>query len=96
MVPEVAVMLLVCGEVTVSAVARPCVPAVLLMVAADVLEEVHCTWVVTSDDVPSLKLPLAVNCWVGAAELTLAVPGVTAMLTKLARVTFKEAVPLMP
>ncbi len=57
--PEVAVMLTVPG---INPVARPCKPGELLIVAMLVLEDPHVTWEVTVFCVPSLKLPVAVNC----------------------------------
>ena len=59
MLPEVALM--VVGPAA-TAVARPCVPGELLMVAAPVAEELQVTEVVKLRELLSLKCPIAVNC----------------------------------
>lgn len=76
------------------------VPAVLAnpvveMVATFMSEEVHATWVVRSSVVPSLKLPVAVNC----SELPrpkLGLLGVIVMDVRVALVTVSDAVPTCP
>jgi hypothetical protein len=45
-------------------VANPLVPGVLLMVATDVFDETHVTDAVKSCRLPSLNVPVAVNCCV--------------------------------
>src|SRR5262249_61331522 len=59
--PEVALMVVVPAA---TAVARPWVPLVLLMVAVPVTDEAHVTDVVRFWVLPSLNVPVAVNCWV--------------------------------
>jgi len=71
--PDVAEML----ELPVAMqVVKPALPVALLVDATEILDEAHCTMPVTSWVLPSLKVPLAVNCWmlptgaVGFAGLT--------------------------
>ena len=59
--PEVAVMVTVPG---INPVARPCNPGELLIVGILVLDDPHVTCEVRAFCVLSLKLPVAVNCWV--------------------------------
>ena len=49
-------------------VANPFVPAALLIVATAVLDETHVTDVVKSCRVPSVNIPVAVNCCVVMPE----------------------------
>src|SRR5580765_4337287 len=60
-VPEVALIVVV---PVATPVARPWVPLVLLIVATPVSDEAHVTDVVRFWVLPSLKVPVAVNCWV--------------------------------
>ena len=89
MPPEAAVMVVVPAA---PAVARPWDPAVLLMTAAAVFEDVQVTafvifWVVASE-----KVPVAINCC--EVPLTIvASDGVTAMETSVARFTFRPPEP---
>ena len=83
--PEVA-------RIAVLPVATPVASPVLLIVAAAVLVEVHVTTVVRFWLLPSLKIPIAVNCGVAPVvieELT----GVTAIDTKTDAVTVRPVVP---
>ena len=59
---------------------RPCDPAVSLTVATVPLEELQYAEAVISCVLLSLKVPVAVNCWVEPAAIE-AVDGVTAMET---------------
>src|SRR5947199_10855308 len=59
--PEVALIVV---EPVPTAVARPWLPVVLLMVATAVTDEAQVTEVVRSRVLPSLKVPVAVNCCV--------------------------------
>lgn len=70
---------------------KPCA----LMVAAAALDDVQMTVVVMSCVLLSLKLPVAVNCFVVPTAM-LEFAGVTAMDTKAAEVTITDAVPLIP
>src|SRR5690242_12738394 len=71
--------------------ARPCA----LMVAAAALDDVHVTVVVMSCVLLSLKVPMAVNCFVVPTAM-LEFAGVTAIETRVAEVTVRVAVPLIP
>src|SRR5688572_2366329 len=74
--------------------ARPWLPAALLIVATPVFAELQVTLVVRSAFEPSLKVPVAVNCWVlpsGSEGLT----GVTASEVSTAAVTVNEVDPAM-
>jgi hypothetical protein len=62
------------------------------MVATFALEDVQVTWVVRFSVVPSLKFPMAVNCW-EPPRATLASLGVTVMEVRAALVTVNDAVP---
>ena len=57
--PEVALMLVV---PVATPVARPWLPLVLLIVATPVIDDAHVTDVVRFWVLPSLKVPVAVNC----------------------------------
>ena len=65
--PKVAVMVVVPAA---TAVACPCSPAALLMVATDVVDDAHITIAVMLLDDSSAYVPVAVNCGLvpGAAE----------------------------
>ena len=80
-VPEVAVMVVVPAA---RAMARP----LLLTVATDVLDELQVTETVMSWIVPSENVPVAVNCWVDATDMS-GLAGVTAMADKVAELTVK-------
>ena len=60
------------------AVARPCDPAALEMVATEVFAEAQVTWVVRSCVELSEYVPVAVNCWVSPTG-TFGLAGVTAI-----------------
>src|SRR5437667_1903800 len=77
--PKVAVIVVVPAATDV---ARPCDPPALLIVATAVLDELQVTWVVRSCVVLSLKVPVAVNCWV----VPIGIPGVVGVTVIEARV----------
>src|SRR5206468_1456400 len=85
--PEVAVIVVVPAATDV---ARPCDPPALLIVATAVLDELQVTWVVRSCVVVSLKVPVAVNCWVNPSGRP-GLVGVTAIETRVALVTVTVA-----
>lgn len=89
--PEVAVMAVVpCAIVF----ARPGVAELVLMVATAGVPELHCTVPVMFCVVPSLKVPVAVNCCVtpwGREGMA----GVTAIETRAAEVTVAVAEPVI-
>ena len=60
----------------------------MLIVATDVVSELHCTVVVRFCEVPSVKVPVAVNCCVVPAGIE-GIAGVTAMETRVAGVTVR-------
>jgi hypothetical protein len=64
----------------------------LLITATPVLLEVHVANVVSTCELPSLKDPVAVNCWL-FPEVIVALAGVTAIAVRLALVTVKVIVP---
>jgi hypothetical protein len=76
------------------------VPAVLakpvaFMVATFTLDEDQVTWPVRCSVEPSLKLPVAANCW-NVPRAMSALLGVTASEVKVALVTVSDAVPTCP
>jgi len=75
-------------------VASPWLPAVLLTVATVPSEELQWTVAVTSCVLLSLKVPVAVNCWVVPDGME-AVAGATVMATSAAALTVKVAEPLV-
>ena len=78
-----------------AAVATPCVPAALEIVATVVLEDAHVTEAVTARVEPSLYVPVAMNaCVVPLAMLVVA--GVMATLRRTPAVTLSAALPAMP
>src|SRR5580693_2661561 len=87
MLPEIAVILVV---PVACAVARP----LLLSVATLVLDEFHVTSPVISVVVPSVNVPIALNCSVPSASIE-ALFGVTAIDARFAIVTVTLVVPLM-
>jgi hypothetical protein len=80
--PEVAVIVAVPAF---TLVASPICLSALLMVATDGESLVHCTVLVTSCVLPSVKVPVAVNCSV-VPEGMLGIAGVTAIDTSAAGV----------
>src|SRR5207245_10552326 len=82
--PTVAVVVM--GLPAATDVAKPCEPPALLIVATAVLDELQVTWVVRSCVVLSLKVPVAVNCWVVPFAM-LGFVGVTAIEERVAFVT---------
>jgi hypothetical protein len=76
--PELALMMVV---PVWELVAMPCAPELLLMVATDVLEEVHVTDEVTFCVLPSLKVAVAENPKLVPSAIEGA-PGMTAMETR--------------
>jgi hypothetical protein len=89
--PDVAVIVVV---PTPALVAKPLLPGVLLIVATVADDELHCTVVVISWVLPSVKVPVAVNCC-AVPRGTLGVAGVTAIETRAAGVTFTLVEPVM-
>jgi len=75
------------------AVANPCEPVVLLIMATFVFEEDHVAEDVMSCKLPSVKVPVAKNCWVPALVeiMIVAVSGVTTIDTSCRGVTVKVA-----
>ncbi|HEV2717748.1 MAG TPA: hypothetical protein VGU64_20950, partial [Terriglobales bacterium] len=67
----------------------------MLIVAAAALEELHRTDAVISWVLLSLKVPVAVNCLVVPTAI-LEFAGVTAIKTKVAALTLREALPVTP
>ena len=84
-VPWVAVMAVVPAE---TAVARP----LLVMVAANVFNELQATDMVISWVVPSENVPVAANCWVDPTEM-IGLVGVTAMEDTVEDVTVRVVLP---
>jgi hypothetical protein len=91
MVPEVAVML---ALPVPTLVANPCVGTVLLIVPVVVVSDDHVTIPLRFCVLPSVNVPVAVNCWLvpNAIEGS---AGVTAIETNAAAVTVSCVVPLM-
>jgi hypothetical protein len=73
--PELALIVVAPTE---TPLAKPCVPALLLMVANAELDDLHTTLAVMSCVVLLLYVPVAVNCWLNPAA-TAAFAGVTAI-----------------
>src|SRR6266542_1837979 len=91
--PKVAVIVVVPAATDV---ARPCDPPALLIVATAVLDELQVTtWVVRSCVVLSLKVPVAVNCWVNPSGRP-GLVGVTAIVDRVAAVTVSVVLPETP
>ena len=82
MIPDRVAVILVVPRLIMFAVASP----VLEMVAIVMSEEFHTTEVVRSGVLPSLKFPVAVNCWVPFRKIV-ALDGVTVMDSSTAGVT---------
>jgi len=80
---------------TAEVVARPFEPAVLLTVAAAVLDDAQVTWVVRSCVELSENTPVAVNCRV-KPRATLGLAGVTPIDTSTAGVTDNVVLPVTP
>jgi len=89
MLPEVAVIVV---DPVAPDVASPCEPAVLLIVAAPVLEELQMTEAVRSCVVVSEKVPVAVNCWV----VPLAMPGLVGVRAMDASVAAEMVIVVSP
>jgi hypothetical protein len=87
-VPEVAVMVAVPAA---TAVATP----LLLMVATDVFDELQVTWVAILKLVPSVYVPVVVNCWVTPTGM-LGLAGVRDMKDRVADVTVRIVLPEEP
>lgn len=82
-VPEMPDTVAVTVDVpTAIALAIPCEPAVLLMMAVDVSEELQVTIAVKSWVVLFESVPVAMNCWVVPAAM-LGLAGVTAIDTSV-------------
>src|ERR1700691_6712481 len=90
-VPEVAVTL---AEPTPTLCARPTVLGVLLIVAVETVSEDHVAVLVRFCVLPSVNVPVAVNCCVVPSAIDGAA-GVTAMETSVAAVTVRVVDPLM-
>ena len=82
--PELAVIM---AEPVPTLVASPCGFTTLLIVATVAVSELHCTVLVTSCVLPSVNVPVAVNCCVLPRGM-LGIAGVTAIETNTAGVTF--------
>ena len=89
---EVAVMVV---DPTPALVAKPLLPGALLIVATVAADELHCTVVVMFWVLPSVKVPVAVNCC-GIPSAMLGMAGVTAIETSAAAVMVSLVEPLMP
>ena len=64
-------------------------------VATEVVDEVQVTWRVISRADPSLKVPVALKFWLVAGAME-ALDGVSAIETRVALLTVREAVPTWP
>ena len=71
-----------------AAFTKPRVPFALLMAATFLLEELQVTDLVRSWVLPSVKVPVAVNCWF-AVLLMVGLTGVTTMAERVDAVTVK-------
>src|SRR6266705_2322314 len=89
MLPSVAVIVAV---PFLLAFAKPFDPPALLIVTTPGLDELQVTWVVRSCIVLSLKVPVAVNCWVSPSG-RLGLAGVTAIEVRVAAVTVSVVFP---
>ena len=89
-VPEVAVMFAVPSP---TLLANPCVGETLLIVATDGVSELHCAVSVIFCVLPSVNVPVAVNCCVVPTEMT-GIAGVTAIETRTAGETVNVVEPL--
>jgi hypothetical protein len=87
MLPDVAVIVV---EPTATGVVSPFEPAVLLMAATDVADELQVTVVVRFCVDPSEYVPVAVNCWVVPSAM-LGLDGVITRDTSVAGVTVSVA-----
>jgi len=74
------------------AVATPCVPEVLLMVATPIADELHVTVSVTSCMLLLVYVPVAVNCCLAESEIV-GSAGVTAIETSVGEVTVRVVDP---
>jgi hypothetical protein len=82
------------AEIVEVPAATPVASPPVLIVATPVVPETHVTLPVMFAVLLSVKVPVAVNCWVAAFAIV-GFAGVTAMETRAAGVTFSVAVPLM-
>ena len=87
--PDVALTLAV---PVATLVAKPWLLLALLMVAVETLSELHCTADVKSSVLPSVRVPVAMNCCVVPSGME-ARAGVTAMDTRVGEVTVTEVDP---
>jgi hypothetical protein len=85
---ETAMVAVIVAVPAVTAVAAPMLPAVLLMVATPVLEELQVTIDVRSCVVPPENVPVALNCWVPPTA-TVGLAGWTAIELSVAEETVK-------
>lgn len=76
-------------------VASPAWMGAFAMVATDELDELQCELIVTSCMVPSLNVPVAVNCCVELGD-TEGFSGLTAVLTSVPVPTVSVVVPVTP
>jgi hypothetical protein len=88
--PELAVIL---AEPVPTLVPSPWVFVALLTAATAGVSEPHCAVLVTSWVVPSVNVPVAVNCW-EVPKGILGIAGVTAIETRTAAVTFSVVEPV--
>ena len=88
--PELAV---ICADPVPNVEASPLVFVVLLIVAMAGALELHCTVLVKSCVLPSVKVPVALNCCV-MPKATPGIAGVIAKETKAGGVTFRVVEPL--
>jgi hypothetical protein len=90
-VPEVAVIVAVPSP---TLLANPCVGAALLIVAAAGVSELHCTVSVMFCVLPSVYVPVAVNCSLVPNGIT-GIAGVTAIETSTAGMMVSVVEPLI-
>ncbi len=91
-VPNVAVIVVLPVP---TLVASPLLPAVLLIVATVAVADAHVTVPVMSCVLPSVYVPVAVNCFVVPRGIV-GIAGVTAIDTKAAGVTVNVVEPVKP
>ena len=89
--PEIALML---AEPVATLLANPWLPALLLMVATEVVSELHCTVAVMFCMLPSVKVPVAVN-WTVVPRGMPGIAGVIAMVTSAAGFTTSVVDPVI-
>jgi len=93
LMPRVFTPIVVVPEALV--VASPAWMGAFAMVATDELDELQCELIVTSCMVPSLNVPVAVNCCVEPGD-TEGFSGLTAVLTSVPVPTVSVVVPVTP